>query len=155
MVEPKYIGIACAVIIILLIIYLYRRAPAKKSAKKEKLKGKRREKTSNRAAASGNESVRKQDESEDSGDEEESDDEDSGSSQGSDAAGRLYKRVHARMASGMTLEEFKQAAGDDADGFVYPLLAQKYNQAKQAGKDPVRGVTLRDYQEVMNGELDE
>jgi len=97
------------------------------------------------------------DEEEDEGDEGEEGEEGAGSNAGADAktserAARLFKKVHRQMTAGIEQDEFQRLAGADGGGFVFPMLAQLYNKAKQEGRDPLQTITAREYRQVLQDE---
>lgn len=69
-----------------------------------------------------------------------------------DDAKELFDLVHNDMASGMQIEAFEDAAGDlagDDPSETFVNLKQKYTQAIDDNRDPMRSVTVKDYVQVL------
>lgn len=69
-----------------------------------------------------------------------------------DDAKELFDLVHNDMASGMQIDAFEDAAGDlggDDPSETFVNLKQKYTQAIDDNRDPMRAVTVKDYVQVL------
>lgn len=70
----------------------------------------------------------------------------------SEDAKELYNLVHNDLAGGMQIDAFEEVAGDlagEQPSEVFVALKQKYTEAIDANRDPLRSVTLKDYVEVL------
>jgi len=70
----------------------------------------------------------------------------------SEDAKELYNLVHNELAGGMQIDAFEEVAGDlagEQPSEVFVALKQKYTEAIDANRDPLRSVTLKDYVEVL------
>lgn len=70
----------------------------------------------------------------------------------SEDAKELYNLVHNELAGGMQIDAFEEVAGDlagEQPSEVFVALKQKYTEAIDANRDPLRSVKLTDYVEVL------
>lgn len=69
-----------------------------------------------------------------------------------DDAKELFDLVHNDMASGMQIDAFEDAAGDlagDDPSETFVNLKQKYTQAIDDNRDPMRAVSVKDYVQIL------
>lgn len=67
-------------------------------------------------------------------------------------AKELFDLVHNDMASGMQIDAFEDAVGDlagDDPSETFVNLKQKYTQAIDDNRDPIRSVTVKDYVQIL------
>ena len=116
-----------------------------KKKRKSKKKSSRRKKSSRKSPKSGqtDDSEETNDDDDDSVDEEQNI---------SDDAEELYSLTHEALCKGIQQEEFEEIVGDLADSIVFIELKQLYNQCTEKNMDPMRTITIEDYQRILKKE---
>lgn len=79
----------------------------------------------------------------------ESEDEDDDDEESDSNAQALYNIAHENLANDMGQDEFLQLAGNMGTPIIYIHLKQLYTMAKDEGKDPLKSVTVEDYERVL------
>lgn len=143
-------GAIIGLVVLIIVIFIWkRRGTEKQKNKKSKSKGnsKGRVKSPSRKQPD-------EDEYEDEDDEPQQRQRDAPQASGnvSEDAKELYNLVHNELAGGMQIDAFEEVAGDlagEQPSEVFVALKQKYTEAIDANRDPLRSVTLKDYVEVL------
>lgn len=141
---PYKLQIGLVVILLLILVYWFWFRDEKfdsKSGKKGKKKCKKCKKVKCKCKAN---SSRKNSDPEK--DDEEDDDEDDDSDSNAQA---LYNIAHENLANDMGQDEFMQLAGNMGSPIIYIHLKQLYTVARSDGKDPLKTVTVEDYERVL------
>lgn len=142
------VPIIIALVVLLILVFIWKRRSTKGKAKsKSKAKSKAKPKKASR----------KQDSGGDIDDDDFSDDESSNEKRSSSGditadARELYDVVHNDLAGGMQIDAFEEAAGDlagDDSAEVFVALKQKYTEAIDSNRDPMRSIGVKDYVEVL------
>ena len=142
-------GAIIGLVVLIIVIFIWKRRGTEKQ-KNKKTKSKSSPKPS------GKKPSRKQPEQEDfeDGDDDGPQQRDAPQASGnvSEDAKELYNLVHNELAGGMQIDAFEEVAGDlagEQPSEVFVALKQKYTEAIDANRDPLRSVTLKDYVEVL------
>lgn len=136
------ISVILILVVLIIAVFVWKRRGEKnttKKGKKEKIvkKGKKQEKVSN---------------NDDNEDDEEERPSRAASGNVTDDAKELFDLVHNDMASGMQIDAFENSAGDlagDDPSETFVNLKQKYTQAIDDNRDPMKSVTVKDYVQVL------
>jgi len=141
-----------ALIILVIVIFVWKRRGSEKLTKR---KGKKvaPQKKSKKAAPT-QDAGEVDDEDDDDGDDDEPRTKNTPKASGNVAedAKELYDLVHNELAGGMQIDAFEDIAGDlagDEPSEVFIALKQKYTEAIDSNRDPLRSVTVKDYSEVL------
>jgi hypothetical protein len=151
MIDKKYIAVAIVVVIIVLWFYLRSERMTPKlggKGKKQAKSSKSGKSKTARSAASSKSAPAKSAPAKSSWAPAQQQDEDEDEDTSGDLNGaELYQLVHSGMCRGMTEDEFRAAAPQYAQAMVYVELLQKHTLNS--------AVTVRDYEDVVNMELNE
>lgn len=147
------VPIIVALVILVIVIFIWKRRGSEKLTKgKNSKKGKRAPpKKKGKKAPAQNEDP-DEDDIEDEEDEPRTKNTPKASGNVADDAKELYDLVHNDLAGGMQIDAFEDIAGDlagDEPSEVFIALKQKYTEAIDSNRDPLRSVTVKDYSEIL------
>jgi cytoskeletal protein RodZ len=143
------ISVILILVVLIIAVFIWKRKS------KEKMNGKKTKKSpkkTNKKTPQPNNSSSASSTTEDYDEENEKPSSRSSSGNIADDAKELFDLVHNDMASGMQIDAFEDAAGDlagDDPSETFVILKQKYTQAIDDNRDPVRSVTVKDYVQVL------
>lgn len=142
-------GAIIGLVVLIIVIFIWKRRGTEKQKNK-----KTKSKSSPKPSAKKPSKKQPQEDDEDEGDEPQQSQRDAPQASGnvSEDAKELYNLVHNELAGGMQIDAFEEVAGDlagEQPSEVFVALKQKYTEAIDANRDPLRSVTLKDYVEVL------
>jgi hypothetical protein len=145
------ISMIIVLVVLIIAVFIWKRRGEKmngKKGKKTKILKKSTKKISHPEKVSNNDS----DNDSDNDDNNEKQPQRTASGNIADDAKELFDLVHNNMASGMQIDAFEDAAGDlagDDPSEIFVNLKQKYTQAIDDNRDPMRSVTVKDYIQIL------